>query len=231
VGDDRLLAFYPDLTAIDDRIRRLFGLVQSALAQATHALLTGNRREAEQVMAADSHVDALAQQTDRLVQHEMELVRPTCNVNEHQSQSSSTTAGAGSPDVRYLLTALRIVPQLERSADLVEHIAALAATGLVSGGVGTDVQDLVADMAATTSAMWEESARAWVERDPTASERLEHRDDELDVVAESLTGSLNSQDVAVLTGMDLALLVRFYERLGDHAVHLTRRIRYLVEGD
>jgi phosphate transport system protein len=123
------------------------------------------------------------------------------------------------------------VPQLERSADLVEHIAALAATGLVSGGVGADVQDLVADMAATTSAMWEESARAWIERDPTASERLEHRDDELDVVADSLTGSLNSQDVAVLTGMDLALLVRFYERLGDHAVHLARRIRYLVDGD
>jgi phosphate uptake regulator len=31
--------------------------------------------------------------------------------------------------------------------------------------------------------------------------------------------------------MKLALLVRFYERLGDHAVHLARRIRYLVNGE
>jgi phosphate uptake regulator len=31
--------------------------------------------------------------------------------------------------------------------------------------------------------------------------------------------------------MDLALLGRFYERLGDHAVHVAERIRYLAGVD
>jgi phosphate transport system protein len=217
VGDDQRSGFQPDLNAIDDRIQRLFGLVRSALADATDALLTGDQLGAQRVMAADRAVDELAEQTDLMVQHEMELATPA--------------GSEAPPDVRYLVTALRIVPQLERSADLVEHIAALAASGLVSATLSVEVNDLLADMAATASSMWAESARAWAARDPTASERLEDQDDELDVVADALTGKLGSEDVAVPMGMKLALLVRFYERLGDHAVHLARRIRYLVNGD
>ena len=40
------------------------------------------------------------------------------------------------------------------------------------------------------------------------------------------SGSFTAEQV-----IDMTLLIRFYERIGDHAVSLVRRIGFLVTGD
>ena len=201
-----------DLLIIDEQVQQLYAMVQSALTDASSALLSGDVAQAERVRQGDGDVDNLAIDTDFLVLQRMEFQAPDAS------------------DMHFLITALRIVPQLERSADLVEHIASYAASGLLTG-VGPGVKGLVADMAAVASSMWEESASAWSHRDPDVASLLEDRDDELDVLVEDLSHQLEADDVSVTVGMKLALLARFYERLGDHAVHLARRIQYLVADD
>jgi phosphate transport system protein len=82
-------------------------------------------------------------------------------------------------------------------------------------------------MGAAATHMWEQAAAAWAEVDPEAAERLGADDDELDVVAHEVSETLGqSGELGWTPVMECRLVVRFYERLGDHAVHVCDRIRW-----
>jgi phosphate transport system protein len=76
--------------------------------------------------------------------------------------------------------------------------------------------------------MWRSASDAWFERDPLCYRRLDDRDEEMDDLHGSLTAELASGKTRVPVAMDMALVARFYERLGDHAVNISKRIRYLA---
>jgi phosphate transport system protein len=78
--------------------------------------------------------------------------------------------------------------------------------------------------------MWRAAADAYVDGDPGAGERLRERDDELDELHVSLTAEIASGVIALPVAIEIALIARFYERLGDHAVNVAQRLRYLVTG-
>lgn len=149
---------------------------------------------------------------ERLVQHQFALQTPMAR------------------DLRFLLTALRIVPELERSHDLAEHIAKAATRG-VAAELTPRIRGLVEQMGSVGVEMWRAAADAYVERDAGAADRLEETDDELDDLQVSLTAELVSGKVSVPIAMEMALIARYFERLGDHAVNITRRVTYLVRGD
>jgi phosphate transport system protein len=130
-------------------------------------------------------------------------------------------------DMRYLLSVLRIVPQLERCGDLADHIAHRGATGLALRLTPT-VRGLVEQMGSTCAAMWQAAAEAWAERDGGASTELDQVDDRLDDLHNRLCAELEVADLAVADVMQMTLVARFYERLGDHAVHISERLRYLA---
>ncbi len=68
------------------------------------------------------------------------------------------------------------------------------------------------------------------DRDPDAYERLEAADDEVDDLHAKLTNELVTSAPQPNVAAEIALLGRFYERLGDHAVHIAERIRWAVVG-
>jgi phosphate transport system protein len=78
--------------------------------------------------------------------------------------------------------------------------------------------------------MWRDAADAYAERDALAGDRLNEDDDELDELHVSLTAELVSGKLSVPVALEMALVARFYERLGDHAVNIAQRIRYMAEG-
>ena len=82
------------------------------------------------------------------------------------------------------------------------------------GSVGTD--------------MWRCTADAFAERDPVAAGHLPERDDEMDELHSALTAELASGRMALPVAMEMALVARFFERLGDHAVNIARRVVYLA---
>ena len=59
---------------------------------------------------------------------------------------------------------------------------------------------------------------------PSASERLESLDDEMDDLHVTFIAELVTSGTQVVVAIELALVGRFYERLGDHAVNLARRV-------
>jgi phosphate transport system protein len=78
------------------------------------------------------------------------------------------------------------------------------------------------------SGMWRQAADSWYQRDRSAAAVLEERDDEMDELHASLMAELASGRMTVPVTMEMTLVARFYERLGDHAVNIARRVIYLA---
>jgi phosphate transport system protein len=203
--------FHQQLEEIDTKVVRLFALVTESVAAATDALLAGDAEAAVVLAGRDRTVDRLEADLERLAERELFMQQPMLG------------------DLRYLVTVLRIVPELERSGDLATHIAQRAATNL-AGDLTPAVRGRLEEMGGLCVRMWQAAADAWVERDADAAARIDAMDDGLDALADQLTAELLDGGVALGPAMQTTLLIRFYERLGDHAVHLTERLRYLAPG-
>jgi phosphate transport system protein len=188
-------------------VTQLFALVSEGLAAATDALLSADRAAGRAVVQKDVVVDELYRRVEELTLREVALQGPVAS------------------DLRFLLSVLRIVPELERSGDLVEHIAASAARGLADE-LTPRIRGLVDQMGRVGVELWRMAADAYAERDGGAARRIEIGDDELDELHTSLTAEIASGSVSLPVAIEMALVGRFYERLGDHAVNIARRMEY-----
>jgi phosphate transport system protein len=190
--------------AIDQRIAQLFALVAEALVGATDALLAGDMERAAAIVAADERVDTLTDEVISSVWLEIERNAP------------------GLTELRRLVAVLLILPELERSADLAEHVAQRALSGLgaemsaVSRGIVQRMSDVAAEM-------WRATADAYADRSPQSVE-LNDADTELDILRDRLVAEVSAAEMPAAVAGQVTLLGRFYERLGDHAVNLARRI-------
>ena len=83
-------------------------------------------------------------------------------------------------------------------------------------------------MGSIASDMWRQAVDSWCERDRSAAVALAERDDEMDELYASLMAELGSGRMTLPVTMEMTLVARFYERLGDHAVNIARRVVYLA---
>ncbi|HKA82492.1 MAG TPA: phosphate signaling complex protein PhoU [Acidimicrobiales bacterium] len=203
--------FHHQLDEIDARVIRLFALVTEGVAAASESLLSGDTEMARRLAGRDALVDQLEADLEQVAERELVTQAPMAR------------------DMRYLVSVLRVVPELERSGDLAEHIAQRAAAGLALRLTPT-VRGLLEQLGATCVEMWRAAADAWAERDPDAAERLDAADDQIDSLHDQLVEELGRGNVALPDALQTTLVGRFYERLGDHAVHITERVRYLAVG-
>jgi phosphate transport system protein len=187
------------------KVVQIFALVGEAIAEATHALLAGDRELAKQVVEQDVVIDTMVN----------ELVT---TAEERLFADTSLSAELR----REMLTLLRILPEVERNGDLAEHIARRAARGL-----GTEMsprsRGLIERMGEVASMIWREATDVIIDGKTEAAGAIEDIDDELDDLHVSLTAELTSGSMTLPVAVELALLARFYERFGDHCVNLARR--------
>jgi phosphate transport system protein len=211
VPEELRTGFHRDLREIDGKVVELFALVGEGLAAATDALLSGDIETAKTLMERDDLIDSLYLDVERLVQHQLVLQSPMA------------------ADLRSLISVLRIVPELERSHDLAEHIAKAATRGLPSE-LPPRVRGLIDEMGRVGVEMWRASATAYLDRIAEMADTLEQADDELDELHVSLMAELVSGQLTVPVATEMTLIARYYERLGDHAVNVAKRVRFLVFG-
>ena len=197
------------LEAIEAKVIELFALVAGDLASATDALLTGNNEIVKVLIEREQVIDALYPEIEELVNRQIALQAPVAS------------------DLRFLLSVLRIVPELERSHKLVVLIASRA-DHILSEDLSARCRGLVERMGTLVSEMWREAADAWYQRDRSAAFTLSQRDDEMDELHSSLIAELAAGRMTVPVTMEMTLAARFYERLGDHAVNIARRVIYLA---
>ena len=201
--------FQRELEAIEAKVIELFAMVAEDLSGATHALLSGDNEVVKVLVERDLVIDALYAEIEELVNRDIALQAPVAS------------------DLRFLLSVLRIVPELERSHDLVVDIARRA-DHILSNDLSPRSRGIVERMGNLVSDMWRQAADSWYQRDRSAAAALAERDDEMDDLHASLIAELASGRMAVPVTMEMTLVARFYERLGDHAVNIAHRVIYLA---
>ena len=195
---------------IDGKMFQLFALVVEALAAATDALLSGDKHVAAVLAGRDELVDDAYNDVGRLVNRAVAL--------EAREEK----------DLRFLLVALRVVPELERSHELAEHIARRAAYGL-GAELTPRARGLIDRMGKVGVTMWRKAADSWYDKEGRVADELARRDEEMDDLQTVLVTEVAASGAPTSVAMELALVARFYERLGDHDVNVARMVSALQD--
>src|SRR5918994_3943993 len=127
--------FMSALDDIDERVTRLYALVTESLIAATDSFLAADRESARSVAGGDELIDQLEREIEQAVERTLLFEAPVAR------------------DFHRLVTALRILPELERSGDLAEHIASRAAAGL-GGDLTPAIRGIIEQLGQEVVAMW-----------------------------------------------------------------------------
>jgi phosphate transport system protein len=197
------------LEAIEARVIELFAMVAEDLPGATNALLSSNNEVLGVLAERQQVIHALYPQIEKQVNREILLQAPVAG------------------DLRFLLSVLRILPDLERSHHSVVEIASRA-DRVLSQDLSPRARGLVERMGNLVSGMWRQAADSWYQRDRSAAFTLAARDQEMDQLRSSLISELASGQMTLPVAVEMTLVACCYERLADHAVNIARRVIYLA---
>ena|SRR5215472_8034114 len=201
--------FERDLEAIEARIIELFAMVAEDLPEATKALLTGDNEILQRLMERNKVISGVYAETEDLANREILLQAPVAD------------------DLRFLLSVLRVLTEFELSHDLVVQIASRG-NHFLSDELSPRTRGIIERMGGLASDMWRQAADCWYQRDRSGAFALDDRDREMDQLYSSLIAELASGRMTIPVTMEMTLVARFYERLGDHAVNIARRVVYLA---
>ena len=207
--------FEAELTQLGQDLVAMAGRVEQAISSAGIALLTADLQLAESVIADDLAIDALERDLDE-----------RCVLLLAQQQPVAT-------DLRVVVSALRMSATLERMGDLARHVAQVARARYPRAAIDPALVGVFTEMNDAARRVAQRTTQVLTTHDLAEAEGIERDDDLLD--------SLHEETFRVLLGpawsgtaqqtIDVTLVGRYYERFGDHAVSVARRIVYLVTGE
>jgi phosphate transport system protein len=202
--------FDQSLEAIEAKVIELFAMIAEDLPHTAQSLQDGGHDDTAQVLAErEQLIDALYLEVEHLASREILLQAPVAS------------------DLRYLLSVLRITPELERSHDLVIQAASHAGFAARAGLTPRSLT-LATEMARLATSMWQQAADSWYNRDRTAAAALAEPARQMEALHASLAAELATGQMSAPVTMEMTLLARCYQRLGAHAVNIARRVAYLA---
>jgi phosphate transport system protein len=208
-------SFHKELQNLDQAVVRLGALVEQSTQMATDALVEGDNELAQRVWDGDDAIDALY----------LDIEKRALVLLAQQAP----VAG----DLRLVVAILRVINDLERSGDLAHNIAKLAQEEDYHEPGLKAVRALVAEMGQAAAKLTGLAIDAWAAKDEQLAANIAHEDDAIDEMHARLINllvDLRGRD-ALAPAIRLALVGRYFERIGDHAVNLGERVRYYVTGD
>jgi phosphate transport system protein len=144
-------------------------------------------------------------------------------------------------DLRFIASSFKIITDLERVGDLATNLAEYSYDAEEDVYPEVDVQG-IGDL---THEMVEDAMTAYSDEDTDACREISDRDDEIDALCEKASQTVvrdllereftegSGQEIeAVMNDVSrLLLTIRDLERIGDHAVNISARTLYMIEGD
>lgn len=206
--------FHEQLDAVFGDLATICGQVETAVVQATKALLEADVEVAERVISGDEVIDRARVEVEEKCFELLSLQQPVAT------------------DLRVVVAALRMVTELERMGDLSVHVAKIARMRVPEVAVPGEIRPTVARMAEVAGDMVHRVRQIIVDRDVSAAIELGRDDEIMDQLRRAGFAQLLGDDWAhgVEAAVDIALLGRYYERIADHAVSIANRVVFVVTG-
>ena len=209
------ILFTAEMSELADDLATMARHVATAIDRAGEALLTQNADLAQQVIADDPILDTLEDTIDE-----------RCVLLIAQQQPVGL-------DLRTIIASLRISAALERMGDLAQHIAEAARRSYPDAAYPASHTETFTKMVEAARKAAADIVTLIESRDLNVAARIVSDDDTLDKLHASAYQGLLIEGYEGTTQdtLTISLLARYFERFGDHAVGISRRIVYLVTGD
>jgi phosphate transport system protein len=206
--------YYEQLDLIVSELSAVTATVRQAVTDATEALLQADTQIAESVIGSAPKV---ADVLDDLEERSLLLL---------------ATQQPVATDLRQLVATLRMLSDLDRLSALSVHVAKIARRRMPDPAVPLSVQPTIRAMASIAEDMISSTALIVANRDIEKASAIENDDSRMDDLRRELFRIILDErwEHGTEAAIDLALLGRYYERMGDHAVNMARRIVFLVTG-
>ena len=205
--------FDEQLFELNRELIEMGSLCEEVIASAVVALRTGNMELARRVKENGSAIDQLERDIEsrcmKLLLHQQPVAR----------------------DLRQISAALKMITDMERIGDQAEDIAEIA---LHLNGHSIEDADLIKEMARETIAMVTNSVEAFVQKDVELAYKVIAQDDIVDdyfskvkcgIISMIAENSANGE-----FALDLLMISKYFERIGDHATNIAEWVIYSVTG-
>lgn len=204
-------SFDEALSALRDNVLMMASLTERNLERAFRGLFERDNELCALVIADDEEVDTLEKQVDKDGIELLMRFQPVA------------------VDLRSIIAAMKLSANLERIADQATSIARRARR--LNGGMELAETHLLEKMAADATAMLKDSLRAFTDGDMDLAMGLKPRDRELDAlnkeINQQMTELAQRQPDHMPTYLDLILIARNIERIGDHATNIAEDAVYV----
>ena len=205
--------FDQQLVLLNEQLTRMGELCEVAIGKATTALKEGSIEQAHAVIEADEEIDQAETDIERLCLKLLLQQQPVAR------------------DLRQISAALKMITDMERIGDQASDIAEII--GFLNGRIGTDAQ-YICQMAVAAMRMVTESVEAYVKRDVAMAEATIQHDDVVDdlflKVKESLIQMISENPKDGEYALDLLMIAKYFERIGDHATNIAEWVVFSVTG-
>lgn len=208
-------AFDEDITRLRGLIAEMGGLAEAAVQNAMDALITGNEKLAETVIADDRKIDALESEVDRLAVRIIALRAPMAD------------------DLREVIAALKIAGVVERIGDYSKAIAK-ASNRLDTHRKQFEPLTLLPAMAEIAGEMVHDVLTAYAARDAELALEVIRTDRRVDAFYNSIFRNLVSYMMenpsTITSAAQLLFVARNLERIGDHATNVAEMVHFAATG-
>ena len=188
-------------------------LCERAIAMSVKSLTEGNLKLAAEVPGVSAEID----------QKEREIEALCMKLLLQQQQVAK--------DLRMISSALKMVTDLERIGVNSGDISEIVGLSHVSAA---DDTYRIEEMAQATVKMVTDSIDAFVKRDTALAKSVVDYDDVVDShfdrIKDALIGQLRAGNADGEYALDLLMIVKYFERIGDHAVEIARWVQYSITG-
>ena len=211
---DTRLTFHHQLDEVQRDLLRAAARVTEAIARGTQALLDLDLAGAQAIIDGDAEINDLT----------LDVEERCFTILARQQPMAS--------DMRAIVTAIRLTAEIERSGDLMVNVAK-ATRRLRGAAVPPALQGLLQAMADESIRLYQLAMDAYADGDADLAGALGGLDDRLDQLHRDYIHAILElyADVRdVQAAVQLALVGRYYERIGDHAVTIGERVEYMVTG-
>ena len=205
--------FDEQLFQLNKEIIEMGAMCESAIGKAVKALNTGDIELANTVISEGSSIDrmerAIESRCMKLLLHQQPVAR----------------------DLRLISAALKMITDMERIGDQAEDIAEII-TFLEGRTVGE--MKLISGMAYKTMEMVTDSVDAFVKKDIVLAEKVIEHDDIVDdffsKIKSAIINWISNNPSDGEFALDLLMIAKYLERIGDHATNIAEWVIYSVTG-
>src|SRR5688572_29685933 len=212
MADKPVRHFQEELEALQGRLLEMGGLAEERVRAAVQGLAARDTAAIEKVLRGDEPVNGLHIEVDERCFRLLALYQPMAT------------------DLRAIVAAVKINSDLERVGDLAVNIAE-AATRYVTHPPVKKLID-IPRMGDIAQSMLRDALDAYVKRDTALAQHVLNEDDQLDAlktqVFRELLDYMLDDATTVEPALDLILISRHLERIGDHATNIGEDVIFMV---